>query len=285
MTPCSAKYASVSAASVRILSSSSTSALGVRSLGGPSPLSGRAEQASSTTRRPACACSSTRAPTRASRSGSWACAIGSSTSGAPRNHEPWSANCTALHLRTDANGIAPVACHPGGAGKASRNANAVAFGDGSAAASAPSASCTASAPSPMVSTDCTAMAPSVSVPVLSRHSTSTRASPSTAGSSCTSTLTRPRRTTPAAKATLVRRTSPSGTIATTPPTDVRNASDTLSAAWSWLTSSRIAVGTIAYEAYLMIVSMPARSSERTSVKRRASSASATAYASRPTFVA
>ena len=70
--------------------------------------------------------------------------------------------------------------------------------------------------------------PSVSVPVLSMHSTSTRASPSTAGSSWTSTRRRASRTTPTANATLVSSTRPSGTIATVPATAPRRASRTTS---------------------------------------------------------
>ena len=188
VTSCAAKYANVSAASGRILSSRRTSARGVRSAGGLSPLRAVADWARSTTRRPAWACSSTRSRTFAMASPSTFTAIGRRTSGAPRNHDPCSVNATALHLRADENGIAPVACQPGCATNASRNARAVAFGLGSAAAMAPSASGTPSA-WPIVSTDCTTIDPSVRVPVLSRQRMSTRASPSTAGSSCTSTFT------------------------------------------------------------------------------------------------
>jgi hypothetical protein len=54
---------------------------------------------------------------------------------------------------------------------------------------------------------------------------------------------------------------------------------------SWLTISSAAVGTIAQVTIRRILSIPARSSERVSVNRRASSASCTAYACRPTRVA
>ena len=54
------------------------------------------------------------------------------------------------------------------------------------------------------------IAPSVSVPVLSRQTTSTRARPSTAGSSWTSTLRRARLSAPTKKAMLVSSTRPSG---------------------------------------------------------------------------
>ena len=48
------------------------------------------------------------------------------------------------------------------------------------------------------------------MPVLSRHSTSTRARSSIEYSDCTSVCRRARRTTPTASATLVKSTSPSG---------------------------------------------------------------------------
>ncbi len=132
----------------------------------------------------------------------------------------------------------------------------------------------------------TSMPPSVSVPVLSRHTVSTRARPSMAGSSWTRHCLRPSRITPIAKATEVSSTSPSGTIGTMPPT-VR-ATESLkssSLTTSWLTIRPIAVGTIIQVTYLRMVEMPERSSEWTSVNRDASSASWAAYASRPTLVA
>ena len=65
-------------------------------------------------------------------------------------------------------------------------------------------------------TSATSRSSSVRVPVLSVHTTSTRARPSMAASSCTSTCRRPRRSTLAVKATLVSSTSPSGIIAPMP---------------------------------------------------------------------
>ncbi len=65
---------------------------------------------------------------------------------------------------------------------------------------------------------------SVRVPVLSAHTTLTRASPSMAGSSCTRHLWRPSRMTPIANATLVSRMSPSGTMGTSAATIPRTAS-------------------------------------------------------------
>ena len=59
---------------------------------------------------------------------------------------------------------------------------------------------------------------SVSVPVLSAHTTSTRARPSIAGSSLTRHCLRPNRITPTANAIDVISTRPSGTIGTSAPT-------------------------------------------------------------------
>ena len=78
----------------------------------------------------------------------------------------------------------------------------------------------------------------MSVPVLSMHRTSTRASTSTAGSSWTSTRRLASRTTPTANATLVRSTRPSGTIATVAATEPRSASRTLAFERSWLTTTQ-----------------------------------------------
>ncbi len=71
---------------------------------------------------------------------------------------------------------------------------------------------------------------------------------------------------------LVKRTSPSGTIATVPATEPRIAPASEALARSWLIASRTAVGTIAHVTIRRIVSIPARNSERVSVNRRASSA-------------
>ena len=113
----------------------------------------------------------------------------------------------------------------------------------------------------------------MSVPVLSMHKTSTRASTSTAGSSCTSTLRRASRTTPAANATLVSSTRPSGTIATVPATEPRSASRTLAFELSWLITSSAAVGTSSHVTIRRIWSIPVRSSERVRLNRLPCSAS------------
>lgn len=92
--------------------------------------------------------------------------------------------------------------------------------------------------------------------------------------------------TPIAKATEVSRTRPSGIIGTMPPTVRATESLKLSPfTTSWLMIRPRAVGIIIHVTYLRIVEMPERSSEWTSVKREASSASCAAYASRPTLVA
>ena len=89
------------------------------------------------------------------------------------------------------------------------------------------------------------MFPSVSVPVLSKQTTSTRASPSTAGSSWTSTLRRASVTAATPKATLVSSTSPWGTMPTRPATVPLTASCHSSFALYWLTSRSAATGKIA----------------------------------------
>lgn len=95
-----------------------------------------------------------------------------------------------------------------------------------------------------------------------------------AGSSCTRHCLRPSLMTPIANATEVSRTSPSGMIGTIPP--IVRASESLKLSFlttSWLMISPVAVGTIIHVTYLRIVLMPLRSSDRTRVKRDASSAS------------
>ena len=106
---------------------------------------------------------------------------------------------------------------------------------------------------------------------MSVHRTSTRANPSIAGSSCTRTLRRPRRTTPTAKATLVSKTNPSGTMATVPATAPRSAACGDENEPSWLTNRRAAVGSSTKVTMTMIRLIPVRSSEFTKVNRRARS--------------
>lgn len=75
---------------------------------------------------------------------------------------------------------------------------------------------------------------SVSVPVLSAHTTSTLARPSIAGSSLTRHIRFPSRTTPTANAMDVMRIRPSGTIGTSAATMPRNASGSAWFPESWL---------------------------------------------------
>lgn len=145
------------------------------------------------------------------------------------------------------------------------------LGAGSAAASAPAAAATFPGKPSGSRTDMVSSG-SVRVPVLSTHTTSTRARPSMAASSWTSTRRRPRRTTPTAKATDVSRTRPSGIMLPTPATEPRTASATPSPAASWLSTSSTAAGTITQVTRRRMVSIPRRSSEGTRAKRRASSA-------------
>ncbi|CAB4961466.1 unannotated protein [freshwater metagenome] len=82
----------------------------------------------------------------------------------------------------------------------------------------------------------------MSVPVLSTHTTSTRASTSTAGISCTSTCFWPNLTTATAIAMLVSSTRPSGTMVTTPATVPDSAACQSGLARSWLTNRRMPSG-------------------------------------------
>ncbi len=121
------------------------------------------------------------------------------------------------------------------------------------------------------------------VPVLSVHTMSTRARPSMAASSCTSTWRRPRRNTLAVKAMLVSSTSPSGIMLPTPATVPRMASPTESSvdSASWLKMSRMAMGMMSHVTNFRMRSVPRRSSERTNENRLASDASWLAYDSAP----
>ncbi len=108
-----------------------------------------------------------------------------------------------------------------------------------------------------------AMPPPVSVPVLSTQSTSTRARPSTAGSSWTSTRRPASRMTAMAKAMLVSRTSPSGIMAPTPATQPRMASARSECETSWLMiRSRPVPGRRAHWTSRRIWLTPSVSSER-----------------------
>ena len=118
------------------------------------------------------------------------------------------------------------------------------------------------------------MAFSVRVPVLSAHTTSTRARPSMAGNSLTRHLRRPSRMTPSAKAVEVMSTSPSGIMGTSAPETARMISRHPSAPTRICpTIVRTPTGTSTHVMALRIQSMPACSSECTSENFAASAVS------------
>ncbi len=119
---------------------------------------------------------------------------------------PSSPNDAALHLRADEKGTEPLDIQVPVSLKRSAIAWSVAFGSGSAAMR--EAKAAAGSTSVRGISSRTDRVPLVSVPVLSKHTVSTLASPSIAGSSCTNTLRLPSRTTPTAKASEVSSTSP-----------------------------------------------------------------------------
>ncbi len=114
------------------------------------------------------------------------------------------------------NGATAVVVQPGGILYASAMAWTLAFGRGSSEASWARMSATARLSSFLRSD--TRIPFSVSVPVLSAQTISTRASPSMAGSSLTKHWRLPSRITPTANAIEVISTRPSGTIGTSAPT-------------------------------------------------------------------
>ena len=235
-TPCAVKYAMAAATSDLSCSASRMNAAGRRPAGSDSLSRDPWVLASTRTRRPLSASVAARA--RCSR---WPAA--STTSGAPSTQVPCPSKLAALHLRAEENGTAESRAHPAGAGNAWPIAASVAFWSPSAA-SAPSAASTPVASSSRM-TRSNVMLPSVRVPVLSKQTTSTRASTSTAGSCCSSTRRRARVTAATPKATLVSSTSPCGTMPTSAATVPVSAPATLSRACSWLTSNSTATGTIA----------------------------------------
>ena len=190
-------------------------------------------------------------------------------SGAPSTQVPWSLNCAALHLRAEENGTRATRVHSGGSGSPTANACIVELGEGSAPTIALSGSVIGT--SPTASIPASRIPGSVSVPVLSMHSTSTRASPSIAASSWTSTLRRARRSAPSANASEVSRTRPSGTMAPIPATQDRSdSSSDCPDRSNWLVMSSRPAGTIAQVTIFKIVFVPCCSSERTRLNIRAS---------------
>ena len=214
-------------------------------------------------------------------------------SGAPRIHvcaaRPRPSKLTPLHFRAEENGTAETGWRPPSSSKAVLRQRAVAFASGSApnharTCSQPGAGangCTASKTSP----------PSVRVPVLSMQRTSTRASPSTAASSWIRTLWPANRSPPTAKATLVNRTSPNGTMAimlamrptrTGVQSPVEKAACQPPRAWTSPLTTRIATGSRAQAIQRSTRLRLFRISEFTSEKRRASTVSRLANDAAPT---
>ncbi len=228
----------VSGASPRTFSSRVSRAAGSMPAGSSCSVSTPGARASSSTRSPPAA----RSP---ALSMIWRCSDAAPRiiSGAPRTQVPFPSKLSELHLRAEEKGTEAVRrqAPPGGGGKAAAMASRVSLRTGVSDPSAPRAAARSSCPSSASMRPKTSD-PSVRVPVLSTQTMSTRASPSTAGSSCTSTLRPARVMAATAKATLVRRTSPSGTMPTSPATTPGMASLRLStvrslrvpAALSWL---------------------------------------------------
>ena len=105
------------------------------------------------------------------------------------------------------------------------------------------------------------MSPVVMVPVLSRHSTSTRASTSTVDRCLARALRRASATIPAMNDRLVSSTNPSGTIATAAATVPSSASCQRSSASSRLTNKKIEATGMITVSQRRIVSMPRRSAD------------------------
>jgi hypothetical protein len=181
--------------------------------------------ASSKTRRPSSAsCAARLRAASPAAPEAWAPTI----SGAPSTHDPRSLKRAALHFRAEEKGTASSIVQSAGAGSDAPMASRVELRPEAVAAIAPKASSARasrprSPPSPELSPG--PRAPkgskrskagwgSVMVPVLSIHSTSTRAKPSTAGNSRVRTLRRASVIADTAKAMLVSSTNPCGTIAT-----------------------------------------------------------------------
>ncbi len=218
-------------------SASTMNATARRPGGSAGPSRGPVVRASARTRCPLAARSAARGS-----SPSWLPAR--TISGAPSTQVPYPAKVAALHLRADENGTAAWRTHPCGGGQARPMAASVAL-RASSSASAPSAASAGAWSSSRIKSS-KAIVPSVRVPVLSKHTTSTRARPSTAGSCCTRTWRRASVTAATPKATLVNSTRPCGTMPTSAATVEVAPSRTLWRVWSWLMTSSAATGGIAH---------------------------------------
>ena len=207
-----------------------------------------------------------------------ATSTGASTSGAPNTQSPRAPKETPDHFLAEVNGARAVTSHgEEAAGVASAIADIDALGAGSAATSWASTSVTSSASPSRGITSPRVMAFWVRVPVLSAHTTLTRARPSMAGSSCTRHLRRPSRITPSAKAIEVSSTRPSGIIGTRAPT-IRRA-DSCQVVPGWRNCTQMVsnpAGISNQVTNFRMRSMPARNSELTSVNLAACAVSCAA---------
>ncbi len=202
----------VSAASGRIVSSSTTSARGSSRGGGSAPGSaGRPAGASpkAITLRPWAVCSES---ARSSSGGSVIAPAPISTSGAPITKlrpRPSPFSVRPLHFHFELNGTSSEIV-AGSAGNASAIVSRVRLRSPADAANRPSTPSASSREPGAGTTAISRRVPSVSVPVLSTQIVSTAASASVAAICCTSARWRARRTAATASVTLMSSTRPSG---------------------------------------------------------------------------
>ena len=176
-------------------------------------------------------------------------------------------------MRADENGCTRAGVQPSGASRAAATAARVALGAGSARLKAPrAAAASASSANPRGSIPASEISPVVMVPVLSKHSVSTRASSSTEASSLARARRRARASTPAMNDRLVSSTKPSGTMATAAATVPRSASCQRSSVPRRRNPSRAAAGGIITVSQRRITFTPRRSSLPASLNRLASAA-------------
>jgi len=225
-----------------------------------------------------CASSRTRQPSAAkasARSRALVCSLLTgewrTISGAPSTQLQCPSVTTADHLRAEENATVST-CRHGEAGITAASVVAVVFAS-PARDNRPSALRTSGSREPEQSSNLSERtSPSVSVPVLSRQTTSTRARASTAGSSCTSVERRARVIAAIMNARLVSSTSPSGTMPTSAATVPVTAScqPWLSGLRNWLQIRTGATRAIVTEIHRSSRFVSATSSERVTLNRRAS---------------
>ncbi len=207
-------------------------------------------------------------------------------SGAPRTHAPFSSNSTPLHFFSEENGILFFIFNSGLSLYFSNIDCCVGFilGDPWTIPARISSISLISLFS-KATTSTTFNFPSVIVPVLSRHNTSTLAKTSVAGSSCTRVSHLESLITATIKVALVKSTNPSGTIPIIPEAAPITAScQLLSANKSCVATSNIPIGITSQIITLNILFTAVWSSELISLYRFASSASLAEYVSAPTLV-